>query len=337
MRDLRREREESERFARALDDPAEAGDFGAELAVIGGLRSLGAAGAPDAETKRRIRAEIVGRLAPPDEEPEPEHAPRMMTRVLVAAATVGIALGGLSMVMSKDALPGDALYTMKLAGEQAELGLTFGEQEKAEKHLEFATNRLNELSRLTPATPAFQEGLADFESEARQGVTQLTAFATANGGQVLLTQLRDWARQHTGRLAAADPTLMKVEQRATDLSGRLNCYQITTGLADELGMLPATGVCEPAPSKPPPDPGQPEQTPTVPTSVLTSTSSPSSGVARPTSASAPPSGTAVKPPPVVPPPILPTQFPPLPIPTTSQPPLISLPPLLPGLPPIIIP
>lgn len=336
MRNLRRERDESERFALVLDDPSEAGEFGDELALIGSLRTLGASGTPDEETKRRIRAEIVGRLAPPDEEPEPAHTPRLMTRVLVAAATVGIALGGLSMVMSKDALPGDALYSMKLAGEQAELGLTFGDQEKAEKHLEFATNRLNELSRVDPAAPAFRLGLDDFQSEAREGVSQLTAFATANGGQTQLTQLRDWARQHTGRLAAADPLLAKIEQRATELTGRLNCYQITTGLADDLGMLPATGVCEQAPSKPPPNPNEPDQTQTLPTSTLTSTGSPSA-LSNPTSAGPPPSGSAVKPPPVIPPPILPTQLPPLPIPTTSKPPLISLPPLLPGLPPIIIP
>jgi hypothetical protein len=372
-----RERADSERFAHAVDDRSgeEAAGFATELALLDHLRVLGEAGAPDAETRRRIHADIFERLAPADEEPDENddnddsganvislrRRHPVLAGALVAAVAALLVLGGLSLLLSKDALPGDALYGVKRAGESAELGLTFGQQAKGEKYLEFATNRIDELAQLSQkdaGSAAYVTGLADFDGDVSAGVAQLTSVATASGGDQQLTELRTWATQQSAKLdaeqavippaaaaqfAQAQSLLGKIADRAASLAARLGCYLITSGLTDELGAIPAQGPCDaPAPTSaggapttapptggtvvPPPDPVVASQT----TSQLSGTET-----ALPT----PPLPTATSggslPPPVVAPPILPP-INPRPPTTSPRPPLISLPPLLPGLPPIVI-
>ncbi|MEC3975344.1 DUF5667 domain-containing protein [Amycolatopsis sp. H20-H5] len=356
-----RERSESERFAIAVDGGEHDDEFADELSLLTGLRELGSSGSPDVETRQRIRAEIAAQLGPDGEVVPPRRHWRPTKANLVAAAlALVLALGGLSLLLSKDALPGDALYQVKLAGEATTLGLTFGDRAKAEKHLEFATNRvleLGELARSGADSQAYVTGLGVFESEVHAGVAQLTALASGNGGQVQLSDLRRWAvgqeerlteQQATipaaarDRFASAQALLGRVKERATDLSSRLGCYQITTGTPDELGVVPAQGACEqPSPSLTDvTPPGAPDVTPPPPSSgapsaapVTSTTSSPDLGL--PTGGLPAPTGGTL-PPPVLGPPI---RITPAPRPTTvatQPPPLISLPPVLPGLPPIII-
>ncbi|MFD5093936.1 DUF5667 domain-containing protein [Amycolatopsis thailandensis] len=355
-----RERADGDRFADLVDGTVgteSPGDdeFAHELALVGGLRELGAGGAPDAETRQRIRDEIAGRLA--EAEAPPKRRGHTVANLAAAAVALVLALGGITLLLSKDALPGDPLYGIKRAGESAALGLTFDERDKAKKHLEFAANRVGELDELTrqeAPTAAYFTGLADFETDLRAGVSQLTALVTDQGGQTRLTELRTWARQQSDRLglqvgyapaeardkfAAARVLLDKVQARTTDLGSRLVCYTITTGSSDDLGAVPAAGDCVRDPGSP--DAVVPPMTSTPPSSAPagspppSSAAPPSSGVdtATPTGPLVPPTGGT--PPPVVatPPPTTRTLPPTT---TTPKPPLISIPPLIPGLPPITI-
>ncbi|MFI9451137.1 DUF5667 domain-containing protein [Amycolatopsis sp. NPDC052450] len=353
-----RERADGDRFADLVDGTAspEDDEFARELALVGGLRELGAGGAPDAETRQRIRDEIAGRLA--EAEAAPKRRGHAVANLAAAAVALVLALGGVTLLLSKDALPGDPLYGIKRTGESAALGLTFDEQDKAKKHLEFAANRVGELAELTrqdAPTGAYFTGLADFETDLRAGVSRLTAIVTDQGGQTRLTELRSWAQQQSDRLgvqvgqapaeardkfAAARSLLDKVQERTTDLGSRLVCYTITTGSSDELGVVPAAGDCVRDPDSP--DAAVPPVSSPPPSSAPTGSPSPTSvppassvvDTAAPTGPLAPPTGGT--PPPVVPTPG-PTNLPPLPTPTaTPKPPLISIPPLIPGLPPIII-
>jgi hypothetical protein len=358
------ERAESERFARAVEDPKSGnGDFAAELALVGGLRELGTSESMDEETRRRIRAGIVERLSEPDElSEEPVERRRKHSAIgglLVAAAAVLIALGGLGMLLSKDALPGDPLYGVKRAGESTALGLTFGQQAKAEKHLQFADNRLEELAELKDSggdSADYLTGLTDFETDARAGVAQLTALATSNSGEQLAS-LRTWAQESAsrlhaesaaipapamGRFSAMQSLLADIETRVTALSQRLGCYSITLGTSDELGALPAEGDCDerPLPGAEKPSSGGAPSEPAAPEdsakSYLSTENVPSPET--PAQPTAPLQATSNPiPPPVITPPILPTTGPRLPTPSTPRPPVISIPPLLPGLPPIVIP
>ncbi|WP_290054503.1 DUF5667 domain-containing protein [Amycolatopsis solani] len=351
-----RERAEIDRFARALEpSPVRRdGEFADELALVGALRDLGAAGAPDLETRQRIRAEIAGRLETAAATPRRRWRPR--TADLVAAALfLVLVLSGLTLVLSRNALPGDALYGVKRAGESTALGLTFGDQAKAQKHLEFATNRITELGELAEAgaSPAdYRTAYDDFAADLKAGVSQLAAVATSDsGGAQALADVRLWARNQAARLASqplpadAAPVfgdvrdlLGKVQERTSGLVARLNCYEITTGTSDDLGLLPATGECT---ARPAPAAGeQPSSAPASPSSgestapVVTGTQLPPSDAAATPGIPAPTGG--VTPPPVYGGQPTTTTRPPSTTPTTSSPPLVSIPPLLPGLPPIVI-
>lgn len=351
-----RERADVERFARALEpSPVRRdGEFADELALVGALRELGAAGAPDLETRQRIRAEIAGRLETAAATPGRRWRPR--TADLVAAALfLFLVLSGLTLVLSRGALPGDALYGIKRAGESTALGLTFGDQAKARKHLEFATNRVTELGELAEKGASgadYRTAYDDFAADLKAGVAQMAAVATSeSGGTQALSDVRLWARNQAARLAAQQPTLPadaapvfgdvrdllgKVQERTSGLVERMNCYQITTGTSDDLGPLPATGECtqRPAPSSG----GEPTSASTVPSTDSTSPTAtgtelpPSDATATPGSPQ--PTG-GVTPPPVYGQDPTTTQRPPV-TSTTQPPPLVSIPPLLPGLPPIVI-
>ncbi|NBH11964.1 DUF5667 domain-containing protein, partial [Amycolatopsis sp. SID8362] len=199
-----RERAEIDRFARALEpSPVRRdGEFADELALVGALRDLGEAGAPDLATRQRIRAEIAGRLETAAVTPRRRWRPR--TADLVAAALfLVLVLSGLTLVLSRSALPGDALYSVKRAGESTALSLTFGDQAKAKKHLEFATNRITELGELAEegASQAdYQTAYDDFAADLKAGVAQLAAVATsASGGAQALADVRLWARNQAAR------------------------------------------------------------------------------------------------------------------------------------------
>lgn len=323
---------------------------GRDLEVISGLRQLGDAAKPDAATRERIHSDILECLAE-QERRKPSRRRRILAEVLAAAVALAIALGGIGMLLSKNALPGDALYGIKRAGESAELGLAFGDSAKAQKHLRFASNRLDELKSLGQANPAaYQSTLADFQREARIGTAELTQLATQGSGQQL-DQLRTWSLEQRGKLLAAQSAipaaaldqftssaelLTRIEARAQTLMARLDCFEITTGATDDLGAVPQSGSCGPSvqavtgqqPPLPLPVPPGYEQAPARQTA--TSTAPTVLTDAQPTGPVAPSTGSQA--PTAVSSPLLAPVNPRMPTTTSSQPPLISIPPLLPGLP-----
>jgi hypothetical protein len=281
---------------------------------------------------------------------------RFAVAAVAVLALVG-SLAGMSLLLARDALPGDALYGVKRSAEAASLGLTFGDEPKALKHLEFAAARVSEIETMARRYPdpadapvgAYLTALTDFENDATAGSRQLIALATGTDGR-LLGSLRDWSTQQASRLADVAPRLPaaagnregatralldKITARTDALLVRMDCFQITSGSHDDIGALPATGECE----RPPLGPPSGAPTPSVPA---------------PTDNSVPPTGPEVPSPPVAS--STPTPgLPPVPVPgatvsvpaptgpaivptappgteTPDQPPLIELPPLLPGLP-----
>lgn len=196
---------------------------------------------------------------------------RFAVAAVAVLALVG-SLAGMSLLLARDALPGDALYGVKRTAEAASLGLTFGDEPKALKHLEFAAARVTEIETLARRYPrpgdapvgGYLTALTDFDNDAAAGSRQLIALATRSDGR-LLESLRDWATQQTGRhdrVAARLPEaarnrqitslalLDKITTRAVALLARMDCYQITSGSYDDIGATPATGPCEQPGSSP---------------------------------------------------------------------------------------
>lgn len=289
----------ADNFARAVDEGVRSTSdpsLNRELALVAALRQTGRMVGPDALERDRMRRRIMaefpsvvhegnspvlplrtsghatsrrgtsGRHAIPDE----SHG-----RLVVAAAAalcLLMSLSGMSLLLSRDALPGDALYTFKRSAESAELGLTFGDEGKALKHLEFATARVSELEVLADQDDAaaawsaeekkFLRVLEDFDADTTAG-TRLVTSVAATGQAGILAPLRGWVEQQEARLHAVrgalplpastrlDSTLElldRVNTRIAALDRRADCATITSGAHDDLGLLPARGACQSAPA-----------------------------------------------------------------------------------------
>ncbi|EWC63418.1 hypothetical protein UO65_1095 [Actinokineospora spheciospongiae] len=321
---------------------------------------------------RSRRATATTGSTRPGEGPRTTHGVRGRFAVAAVAVLVMVfSLGGMSLLLARDALPGDPLYGIKRTGEAASLGLTFGDEERAFKHLEFASARITEIETLTQRHPDPADGpvsdylaaFSDFEGDTTAGTRQLLTLAlvtTGDGGG--LDALGGWAAQQGSRLAAVrdrlpaaaanresttSTLLTEVQARSAALLDRLPCHEITSGAVDELGPLPATTVCALRPGAVPPPPSQAGTQPGAGapgTTTGTGQVAPTTGSDGPAGlppapgAGSDPVATTTAPTPVQPPPSTPgeatTTTPPRP--GTSTPPTLKVPLPLP-LPTIAVP
>lgn len=285
--------QEQEAFARAVDSGMrEVSDrtLHRELTVVAALRQVAVGVGPDPAERDRMRQRIMaefssvvhdgtspvlplrtGRGAARNHRWVPEET---RGRLMVAAAAtlcLLMSLSGMSVLLSRDALPGDALYTFKRTAESAELGLTFGDQPKALKHLEFASARVSEIEMMAEQADAagtwsaeqekFRRVLDDFDADTTAAARLLTALAS-HGQTSILPALGGWAEQQETRLrvvqaalplpanARLDSTLGlldRVVERTSALDHRSECATVTSGTHDDLGLLPAKGACAPIP------------------------------------------------------------------------------------------
>ncbi|MFD7653015.1 DUF5667 domain-containing protein [Actinosynnema sp. NPDC059797] len=274
-----------EQFARAVDAHPEPGDeaFADELAVVALLREAAVTSGPDEAAKARMRERVLGAATPPTklDSRRPRSGARGRLAVALAAALCLVfSLAGMSLLLSRDALPGDALYGVKRTAESASLGLTFGEDSKGYKLLEFASARLTEVETLADRYSGdgplggYLTALADFDTDAAAGSRVLTAFGSGSDRRAL-EDLRDWAGSQAERLTRLRPVLPQdavtradasldllahIGERATALQSRPTC-----GGTDDLGPLPAEDECaprQPAPTTSPTAP--PTASPTAP-------------------------------------------------------------------------
>jgi len=286
----------SELLASALEDgagvPASDEQLRRELAMVSLLVAAGRDAdqwaRPDDAARERMRERILAGLAEPatvdavvtpiGSAAGPAAARRrsvvagVQGRLLVAAAAalcLLVTLSGMSLVLARDALPGDALYGVKRSAESAELGLTFGDEPRGFKHLQFATARVDEIEALAARADGAGSGadagryltaLQAFDTDAAAGSRLLIETAT-NGGGSELAALRTWAEQQrqrlgqagailpfraAGRTAGSVVLLDRVIERVSALQVRLACLAVTSGTRDDVGLLPASGVCVPA-------------------------------------------------------------------------------------------
>lgn len=335
---------EHERFARAVEGGPHSDELADELAVVALLRSVQAG--PDQATRDRIRQRVL--TAPP---PVPLTAVRRISaraRLAVAAAAVLcllMSLAGMSVLLSRDALPGDALYGVKRTAESASLGFVFDEQGRALKHLEFAAARISEIEALAERGAPSDDhlrALNDLDADATEGSHGLTTYGANADGRVLRS-LSDWATAQHTRLAGLRPRLpvdvaertdgslallTAIAQRADDLDARAGCSPITSGETDALGPLPAQDC-----SKVIVDPNSSSSR--IPSGQPTPSTPPSSGSVSPTQPSPPqqaqpPSPGGLPSVPGLPPVSVPTTKPGITIPLPLPLPSISLP-GLPGI------
>ncbi|GAA4713356.1 hypothetical protein GCM10023215_65420 [Pseudonocardia yuanmonensis] len=241
-------------------------------AATGSGGTSGSAGATSRRSKRGPR-----HVLPTDHPDNPGRAggsrgpggrrPSLRKRVALvggAAALALVALTGGTAMMSGDALPGDTLYAVKLATESTGTAFTFGDGAKAQRHLDLAATRLDEVRRLqqagrAPSADTYETALTAFDDAASEGSRMLLSGAqppTDTG----LGDLDAWAqkqgraiaelRASGGDVPGADRSARLVErmsERAAALQARMGCSEVSAGV-DDLGPIPATSPCVPVAS-----------------------------------------------------------------------------------------
>lgn len=277
---------QADSFARAVEagmrrtaDPA----LNRELALVATLRRTGPALGPNSVERDRMRQRIMAEFpsvvhegsspvlplrSPTRRRAIPDEARGRLVVAAAAALCLLMSLSGMSLLLSRDALPGDALYGFKRSAESAELGLTFGDEGKALKHLEFANARVSEIEMLANQADTsgswatgqdrFFRTLNDFEQDTTAGTRLLTTVA-AHGQLGILSPLHGWVQQQKSRLQTVDGALPlpastrldstlelldRVTARVAALDQRADCRTVTSGTHDDLGVVPARGTCE---------------------------------------------------------------------------------------------
>ncbi|PZS14390.1 MAG: hypothetical protein DLM57_14610 [Pseudonocardiales bacterium] len=219
---------------------------------------------------------------------------RPLAAITAVIATFALLLGG-AVLISKKALPGDALYGLKRANENVALSLAGSDADKGRKYLSFAQTRADEVSALLSRSSAMADGsgssaaagvnshtaqlinrtLDSADSDVRNGAQLLNADAVSTGSADSLSILTSWAPDQIARLQAiaarlgpgalhdrvmASTNLTSAAlSRATALHAVLGCHCPSKMTTDDLGPVPCalcSAVQVPKQSTAPPGPGQ---------------------------------------------------------------------------------
>jgi len=128
-----------------------------------------------------------------------------MVRIIVAIALALSALAGGTVYAAQASLPGEALYAVKLGSEQVAMMLPGDNLARAERSLEFANRRIEELEALA------EEGRIEYLERARERYERALNMTLARMEQANYQELM--AGNVTARVAEATWRHMEVLQR----------------------------------------------------------------------------------------------------------------------------
>lgn len=121
------------------------------LEISAVLQQKSAAIQPDPGFKARLHSRLEGMLRARKGKAERKLMVPVWRRgwAVAAACVLVVLFAGAGMVVaSADALPGEPLYRVKLAGEQAKLFLAFSDEQEARLHIQFAERRAAEMAQI---------------------------------------------------------------------------------------------------------------------------------------------------------------------------------------------
>jgi hypothetical protein len=200
---------------------------------------------------------------------------RPVRLVAVALTVIAMAMSG-AVWLSRSALPGDALYGLKRASENAQFSLTSGNVPRGKELLSFAKTRVNEVSDLLSNTGASGAGiqasggvssstaslvkstLASADDDVRQASQLLGAQAVHDKSSSPLAVMINWAPEQMkrlGQVVARTPSgpvrdrvmssaklLSDAYTRAQALKALQGCSCLNNASTDSLGPVPCQ-VC----------------------------------------------------------------------------------------------
>lgn len=221
-------RRRAEEFDAALSRPLterDAQKFAELLAVVRDLRAIPEP-APRAEfvsdLRLRLMAEADTALLPQAARPltaveqrlvlpaRPSRRDRRLATVLGAAALIGATTS--MAVAAQTALPGESLYAVKRALENAQTGIARGDTAKGEVLLANARGRLDEVRELAerggPASvSAVESTLEAFSDQAGEASDMLLAAYDQTGDEAVIAELRSFAGSSMDRLSELESSV----------------------------------------------------------------------------------------------------------------------------------
>jgi hypothetical protein len=264
------ERRKADRFEALVTGRAQADESdAAPFALASRLQSVDTGGQVDPVFRDRLRtrllavATVQGIGGDADARPtrsqrhlhrQPER--RLPRRLALAGGTMAalVALSGVG-AASGDAVPGDALYSVKRSREAAQLALARSDVSRGQLHLQFARTRLAEAASVQGNENELRRVLDDMDADTRTGMRHLSSAAVERQDRAPLDAVDDFIavqRRELLSLIAVLPDkrrmravdslglLEQISDRSTALRPSLLCTVGYTGAnrSDELGPLP---------------------------------------------------------------------------------------------------
>lgn len=208
MISLHPSRRGAERFNRLLEGEEVRDARDADLLeLVDSLQSVARVQARPAfvsDLRERLVLAAETELVVPDSPAELTERLTVRTRRTPRERRLAIALGGFAIVgattsmavAAQGALPGDVLYPIKRAMENAEAGFSVSDDAKGSTILENASGRLDEVDRLAHQdevdAEAVAETLSTFADQASEASELLIADYTATGSEDSINELRDF-------------------------------------------------------------------------------------------------------------------------------------------------
>lgn len=237
-------RRRAEEFAALVDAPSTGGSddprYDDLLLLVGTLRDTTPVTArPEfvADLRGRLMTAADAALTPAEAAQVPTEAqrltlpPRRSARERrIAAAVGGLALVGATTsvaMAAQNALPGDVLYPVKRAVENAQTGIQLGDGDKGVALLANASGRLDEVSALSedPSggedTAAIADTLGAFVDQASEASDLLLADYAENGNQASISELRDFTADSLDQLTALESQVPDAAQDELVLAAQL--------------------------------------------------------------------------------------------------------------------
>lgn len=262
-------------------------DFRAALRTR--LVAVASVQAATAETSEKSRASEVSTAVPARTSRSAERRWARAGGVAAGAMASVVAVTGVA-VASQASLPGDPFYGLKRTTEDVQLRLADGPQEQGRQHLDFASERLDEVrglllgrDALTGAAGATSgsgstdsermlAGMSDMDDDTTRGAALLDEAFDATGDRAVLEELAGFADRQGAELreliaALPGDTTARAEQSLALLAG-------VTAQTEALLVQgpPTTPLTAPLPLGPTPDTTAPNTT--APTTSAPSTNAP---------------------------------------------------------------
>lgn len=261
MSSLHPARRSAERFNAMLDSEQEAARDARHsdlLELVGALRAVPAVEArPEfvSDLRERLMLAAETELVVPDSPAALTERLTVRSRRTPRERRLAVALGGIAIVgattsmavAAQSAIPGDVLYPLKRAIENAEAGFSVSDEAKGSTILENASGRLDEVDRLTHEddvdAAVVSETLTTFAEQATEASELLMADYEATGSEDSINELRDFTAASIETLSGLEQFIPAAAQQALQDAAQ-TVFEIDTLAATLCPLCESLGIID---------------------------------------------------------------------------------------------